>query len=66
MGIANQVAGRLHVSASTRDVIRACRAALKPTSRARAWRKLRHQFYRDALVAHRENQDLYNYVMTGI
>jgi hypothetical protein len=57
--IAKQVTNRLHVSATTRDVIRAGRRALNPSALARVHREARHKFFRDCLDVHRANRELF-------
>jgi hypothetical protein len=57
--IAQQVTDRLHVSDTTRDVIRAAHRALKPSALARSHRTDRHQFIRDCLEVHRANRELF-------
>lgn len=65
MSIASNIAGRLHVSASNREVIRACWYALAPKAKTRRHRKARHRLYREALKAHTANRKLYRAVITG-
>jgi len=61
-----QIVGRLHVSASPRDVIRAVRKALLKSARQDPkHREARKGMYREALSVHGENRDLYHAVMTG-
>jgi hypothetical protein len=56
---------RLHVSASTCDVLRACWKKLNKSARKRKHRAERRKFYRAALRQHRENGNLYSFVMRG-
>lgn len=60
------IVDRLHVSASSVDVIRSCRKAMKRKSLTRVFRKERHKFYRAALKRHASNRKLYNHAMRGL
>ena len=56
----------LHVSASTRDVLRAAQKVIKPEARySRKARKQRHFFYRNMLAMHNRAVELYQKVNTG-
>lgn len=57
--IAHIVTNRLHVSATSRDVIRASRKALKPSALTRVHREARHKFVRDCLEVHHANRELF-------
>jgi hypothetical protein len=63
--IARNVVGRLHVSATSRDVVKACHKAIKKPSRTRAHRSDRHIFIRMALKEHADNRGLFQRVMRG-
>lgn len=56
----------LHVSATSREVLRAAQRKLKPEFRYdRLLRGQRHAFYREMLQHHRDAQNLYRAVMSG-
>ena len=60
------IVGRLHVSASSRDVIREIRNSLKKKARRNSkLRQARKEAYREGLEIHKENVALYNCVMSG-
>lgn len=63
--IASHLTRRLHVSASTRDVVRAVLAMLRPEVRRAEHRPYRHALMNAALAQHRENLQLYARVMGG-
>jgi hypothetical protein len=56
---------RLHVSASQRDVLRACWKKLRKSARKPERRGERRKFYAAACRQHRENGNLYSFVMRG-
>ena len=61
-GMASQVTGRIHVSASPLEVIRNARRAIGATQRRGGDAQLRaerHGYYRSALEAHKRNRDLF-------
>ena len=64
--ILENVVGRLHVSSSNLEVIRAVRKALKPAARrSPALKATRKAAYRTALEIHEENRDFYLAVTSG-
>jgi hypothetical protein len=66
MSIVENIVGRLHVSASARDVIRAIRSKLKkPHRRDPSKREARKEMYRKGLAAHERNKTLYLGIMSG-
>jgi hypothetical protein len=58
------IVDRLHVSASSRDVIRAVRKSLRAPALRRVNRVVRHQYWA-ALARHRYNQDTYVLLVRG-
>ena len=61
MSIITNVVGRLHVSASNREVVRAVRKALKRKFRHNyAFRRDRHSVYREAIEQHAANRKLFS------
>ena len=66
MNIVNQIVDRLHVSASTRGVLRAMRDGMAPNMRcAPELRTNRHLVYRAGLQRHYMNQREFCYVESG-
>jgi hypothetical protein len=64
MSVGHFIADRLHVSATNREVIRTARNVLARQHRTGPdYRDKRHELYRLALEAHRENRELYRAVM---
>jgi hypothetical protein len=62
----HMIVGRLHVSASNRDVIQAIRDALTPVARkGRKHREARHAMFREGIEIHRDNRNLYRAVVGG-
>jgi hypothetical protein len=55
----SQIVGRLHVSASNRDVVRACRQAMADSALTRDKRQVRHEFMREAIAAHQTNRRMF-------
>lgn len=54
----------LHVSATSREVIRATYGRLNPHARGRDYRELRHEILRDMLAHHASAQALYARAMS--
>lgn len=66
MSIVRNIVGRLHVSASDRDVIRAVSRSIMRAYRFEPELSAeRKRCYREALRCHAENRKLYRYVMSG-
>lgn len=57
---------RLHVSTTSRDVVRHVYGMLAPSAKVLAKRNDRRTLYRAALAAHEENRKVYAYVMGSI
>lgn len=61
MSIVSMIVGQLHVAASNREVCRYIRSKLNygpRTSKRKKWRDVRKKYYREAIKAHKKNQDL--------
>jgi hypothetical protein len=52
----SQIVGRLHVSASNIDVVRAVRQAMTKAAQGREHRQARHEFMRAAIEHHQDNR----------
>ena len=52
----SQIVGRLHVSATNRDVVRAVHQAMVKRARGRDHRTARHEFIRRAIEHHQDNR----------
>jgi len=62
----SMIVGRLHVSASSREVIAALRKALKRSARkAKKHKAARKALYREGIAVHKANRETYVAVMGG-
>lgn len=57
--VSNLIAGRIHVSATLREVVQEVHNSLQAPALGPDKREARHDLIRDVMVAHRENLNLF-------